>query len=188
MPSYALDPDDLLLPPADRDPAVEGAVVLHPGAAYAARRWPAERFAAVARALHRQGRRVVVTGSPAERPLAQRVARGLPPGSVLAGALDLPGMVALLQSAALVVVGDTGVGHLATACGAPAVHLFGPEPPARWAPLVHPERHLVLWHGREGVDVGGGGRADRVDPLMERIGADEVLAAAEALLLALPRR
>ncbi|WP_218566693.1 glycosyltransferase family 9 protein [Vallicoccus soli] len=182
VPSYELDPADLLLPPAQDAPAVEGAVVVHPGAAYAARRWPAERFAAVARALASEGRRVVVTGSAPERPLAEEVARGLGPGAVLAGALDLPGMVALLQSAALVVVGDTGVGHLATACGAPAVHLFGPEPPGRWAPLVHPERHAVLWHGVEGVDTGGGGRAGVPDPLTLRITVDEVLAAARRLL------
>ena len=56
-------------------PWVRGAAVIHPGAASGSRRWPAERFAAVARALAADGERVVITGSMAERPLAWQVAR-----------------------------------------------------------------------------------------------------------------
>ena len=70
------DPDALDLPaPAGARPPRPGATVLHPGAASAARRWPAERFAAVARAEREAGRRVVVTGSAAERDARSRVAR-----------------------------------------------------------------------------------------------------------------
>ena len=68
-----------------------GAVVIHPGASAPSRRWPAARFAEVARALAEQGERVVVTGSAGERPLAAAVAEaaGLPADSLLAGDLDL---------------------------------------------------------------------------------------------------
>lgn len=168
------DPDDLLLPaPALPSPA-PGAVVIHPGAVSESRRWPAERFAAVARRLAERGHRVVLTGGAPERPLAERVRRraGLPADSVLAGATDLGSLAALVAGAALVVCGDTGPGHLASAYRTPSVLLFGPTPPARWGPPPGP--HTVIWHG---TDVGDP-HADRPDPALLAITVDEVLAAA----------
>jgi hypothetical protein len=63
-------PDDLRLDRAGDD----GTVVVHPGAASASRRWPARRWAAVARALVQAGEKVVVTGGPGERALCREVA------------------------------------------------------------------------------------------------------------------
>ena len=171
------DPTDLLLPPAPEASPAPGAVVIHPGAAYASRRWPVERFAAVADALTRDGHPVVVTGSAVERGLAERVVTGSEAVS-LAGRLSLAELVPLLQRARLVVVGDTGVGHLATACAAPTVHLFGPEPPSRWGPLIQPDRHVVLWHGQRPGDP----RGATLDPALAAITVAEVLAAAYTLL------
>ncbi|MCM0679140.1 glycosyltransferase family 9 protein, partial [Micromonospora phytophila] len=64
-----------------------GMSIVHPGAKAAQRRWPPARFAAVARELTGRGHRVVVTGTPGERAIAQEVARraGLPDEAVLAG-------------------------------------------------------------------------------------------------------
>src|SRR5918997_402815 len=45
---------------------------VHPGAAAESRRWPPDRFAQVAAQLGREGHRVVITGGPAERALAER--------------------------------------------------------------------------------------------------------------------
>ena len=53
-----------------------GVTVLHPGSKVPAKRWPAERFAALARALTERGHRVLLTGSADERALAARVADG----------------------------------------------------------------------------------------------------------------
>jgi ADP-heptose:LPS heptosyltransferase len=97
-----------------------------------------ERFAAVAAALRADGHRVVVTGGPSERDLAAAV--GAEPV-----ATDLTELAALVADAALVVCGDTGVAHLATAYGTPSVLLFGPTPPAEWGPRSGP--HTVLWRG-----------------------------------------
>ncbi|MFF5990578.1 glycosyltransferase family 9 protein [Prauserella flavalba] len=171
------DPDDLALPaPKGPNPA-PGAVVLHPGAAFPSRRWPAHRFAAVARAL--AGHRVVVTGGAGEEGLAREVAEaaGLAEDAVLAGRTDLAGLAAVVADAALVVCGDTGVGHLATAFGTPSVLLFGPTPPSRWGPPGNRSRHKVLWAGRRGDPF-----ADRPDPGLLRITEAEVLAAARMLL------
>jgi ADP-heptose:LPS heptosyltransferase len=157
------DPADLALDrPAVASPA-PGAVVLHPGAAAGARRWPVDRFAAVARALGRE-HRAVVTAGPSERDLAAAVgAEVLTP--------DLLELAALVAEAALVVCGDTGVAHLATAYGTPSVQLFGPTPPAEWGPRGGP--HTVLWHGGRGDPHGA-----EPDPALLAITVDEVVTAA----------
>jgi ADP-heptose:LPS heptosyltransferase len=151
------DPDDLdLRRPRPRGVRLpDGATVVHVGAKEVARRWPADRFAAVARELAAAGHRVAITGSAAELPLAARVARraGLPGTTVYAGRTDLTRLAALVARARLVVTGDTGVAHLATAYRVPSVVLFGPEPPWRWGPPANRPWHRVIWPGEEAADV-----------------------------------
>ena len=122
---------------------------------------------------------MVVTGAPAERPLATEVAAraGLPPDAVLAGRTDLLGLAALVAGARLVVCGDTGVGHLATAYRTPSVLLFGPTPPAEWGPPDRPE-HLVLWPGTGRGDPHGAGP----DEALLAVRVSEVLAAVTTVL------
>jgi ADP-heptose:LPS heptosyltransferase len=161
--------------PAVPSPA-PGAVVVHPGAAFPARRWPPERFAVVARALAAGGRRVVVTGSLGERALADSVAAGLGEDTVLAGRTGLAELAALVADAELVVCGDTGAGHLATAFGTPSVVLFGPTPPARWGPPADRPQHRPLWTGRVGDPFG-----TEPDPGLLELTVTDVLAAVPAL-------
>lgn len=144
----ACDPEDLAIGRPDGYPRRDGVVVIHPGAAAPSRRWPADRFATVAAALTAAGHRVVVTGSARERALAEDVAAqaGLNESAVLAGQLDVLGMVALISDCQLLVCGDTGVGHIATATGTPSVLLFGPTPPSRWGPRGA-GRHITVWAG-----------------------------------------
>lgn len=139
-------------PPVDVPAARPGATVVHPGAASPARRWPADRWAAVVRAEIGAGRDVVVTGGPAEVALGRAVAAaaGLPGSAVLSGATDVLELAAVVAKAGRVVSGDTGVAHLATALGRPSVVLFGPESPARWGPPAGDDRHVALWAGRRG--------------------------------------
>jgi len=178
------DPADLLLtPPLPRGPAAgptgPPVVVVHPGAAAPARRWPATRFAAVARGLAAGGWPVVITGDAAEQSLAQQVARSarLPDDAVLAGRTGLAELARVVAGAALVVCGDTGVAHLATATGTPSVLLFGPMPPAEWGPVRDLDRHVVLWSGR-----GGDPRGPVPHPGLLAIAVPDVLAAAHTLL------
>jgi ADP-heptose:LPS heptosyltransferase len=167
--------DDLdLQRPAAPSPR-RGAVVVHPGAADPARRWPAQRFAAVAAALHHD-HDVVVTGMSSERALAAQVARGagLPDEAVLAGKLDLAQLAGLVAEARLVVCGDTGVAHLATAYRTPSVLLFGPMSPALWGPPAPRPQHRVLWH----PDLASAPRPDHgPHPALLAITVAEVLAA-----------
>ncbi|MGV0741563.1 glycosyltransferase family 9 protein [Mycolicibacterium sp. XJ870] len=145
------DPTDLGVERPSDYPARAGVVVVHPGAAFPARRWPAERYAAVAAALSDGGHEVVVTGGAHEIELARTVVdlAGLPESALLAGTLDLLGMVALISDCRLLVCGDTGVGHIATAAGTPSVLLFGPTPPSRWGPRGDGP-HVALWAGDRG--------------------------------------
>ncbi|NJC71008.1 glycosyltransferase family 9 protein [Planosporangium thailandense] len=151
-------------------PEWAGAVVVHPGASGPERRWPVPRFAAVARRLAAAGHRVLISGSPGEAADAHELAAaaGLPPAAVLAGRTDLGALAALIAHARLLICGDTGVAHLATAYGTRSVLLFGPVSPALWGPPPR-RRHTVLWRGPQGL---------------ERIGVDEVYEAACAQLAA----
>jgi ADP-heptose:LPS heptosyltransferase len=174
------DPADLALPAPDVAPPVQGAVVIHPGAAFPSRRWPMERFAAVAAKVAAWGLPVAVTGSLAEQQLALSVAAraGLPGTAVLAGRTALVELAALVSSARLVVCGDTGVAHLATAYGTPSVILFGPISPRLWGPPPGIGPHRALWHdGAEGDPWG-----KQIDPRLLEITVGEVVAAAEQLL------
>lgn len=177
------DPADLRLPPPAAPPGPRP-VLMHPGARYGSKRWPAPRFAALAAALTRNGHHVVLTGSADERPLAETVAAAadLPPDRVLAGRTDLAQLCALVASAALVVCGDTGIAHIASAFGTPSVVLFGPVGPQQWGPPPDgPHEALADPRWRRGDPF-----ADDPDPALLAIGVADVLAAA-GRVLAQPR-
>lgn len=176
MPS---DPDEVgIAVPAIPSPA-PGAAVVHVGAFYGSRRWPADRFAAVARALAERGHEVVFSGSAAERERARAVAAagGFPEESVLAGRIELDAFAALVAHAALVVTVDTGAAHLASAYRTPSVVIFGPAPPEEWGPPVGGP-HLVLTDASKRV---GDTFGSAPDPALLAVTVDDVLAAVDRL-------
>ena len=160
-------------PPCRPAPA-RGATLLHPGAASPSRRWPVDRWAAVARAEAGAGRPVIVTGGPAEVELAAAVAAGagLPPSAVCAGSTNVLDLAAMVAGAGRVVCGDTGVAHLATALGTPSIVLFGPVSPELWGPPPDRPQHVALWAGRTGDPHGR-----TVDPGLLEISVDDVVGA-----------
>ena len=173
----AADVTDLRLDDPGRSPRAADATLIHPGAASGARRWPPERFAVVARAELERGRRVIVTGSADEHPMALEVARraSLREGALLAGQTDVMDLARLVASAARVICGDTGVAHLATAFGVPSVVLFGPVSPALWGPPAS-DAHIPLWTGRAGSP-----HEARTSPGLLEIRVADVLAALDDL-------
>lgn len=154
-------------------------IVVHPGSSTPAEQWPPERFAAVAERLRASGLPVLVTGSATELGLAHRVAEqaGIPENAVIAGDLTLKQLAVTVAGAALVVTGDTGAGHLATAFGTPSVLIFGPNPPAWTGPPPQRPQHIALWAGHIGNP-----RATGPDPGLLMISVDEVVDAAERQL------
>jgi ADP-heptose:LPS heptosyltransferase len=112
-------------------------VVVHPGASVPARACPPELAAAVVRTLAAAGRRVLVTGAPAERSLTAYAAG--PHGTDLGGRTGLAQLAAVLAGADALVVGNTGPAHVAAAVGTPVVSLFAPTVPyEKWRPYRVP--------------------------------------------------
>lgn len=119
--------------------------VVHAGARYASRRWPARRFAEVADRLAAAGFRVLLTGSGGEQALVAEVAAAMRgPCLPLAGCTDLWTLGALVAEARVVVCNDTGISHVAAATGTPSVVVSSGSDVARWAPQ-DAQRHRVLW-------------------------------------------
>lgn len=111
--------------------------LLVPGAAphRPAKRWPADRYADLARRLGDLGCAVELVGGAAETTLAQDIATAAPGAANLAGRTDPAGLATLGARAALAVGNDTGPMHLIAAAGAPSVCLFSADSdPALCAP------------------------------------------------------
>lgn len=170
----AADPADVRVPSPSQPSPAPGAVVVHPGAEAAARRWPARHYATVVRRLVAEDCRVVVTGGPGEEELTKEVAEdaGVGAENVLSGGLPFAQLSALVAGASCLLSGDTGPAHLAVAHGTPSVTLFGPVAPRLWGPPSDP-RHTALWHPGPPGDPHG----TVPDPSLLRIGTVEVLAA-----------
>jgi ADP-heptose:LPS heptosyltransferase len=160
-----------------RVPVTGGDTVIHSGSGSATRRWPVDRWAAVARELTDRGARVVFTGSPGERAAALEAIElaGLGPDADATGTTGVLDLARLVARAGLVLGVDSGVPHLATVLRRRAVTLFGPTPPTEWGPPPGDLRHRVIWRGQRGLEYG-----DATDPGLLEITAADVVAAATA--------
>lgn len=116
----------------------DGFALLNPGAAWPNKRWPPERFGAVARHLReRHGLPAFVLWGAGEAELADAVVSASSGAAVRAPSTSLADLLALSRRARLMLSGDTGPLHLAAAMGTPIVGLYGPTWPERngpWAP------------------------------------------------------
>jgi heptosyltransferase-2 len=112
-------------------------VALCPGSTNSrAKRWPAERFAAVADMLVKTaGANVILIGAGEESEVSEEVARlmGTRP-AVLTGRTSLAETAAVLRASDLLITNDTGPAHLAAAVGCPVVVIFGPTNPLTTRP------------------------------------------------------
>jgi heptosyltransferase I len=157
-----------------------GYIVINPGAAWPNKRWPPDRFAALAKALReRTGLHSLVTWGPKERALADAVSQGSAGAASPAPPTSVADLGALMRSAALVISGDTGPLHIGAAVGTPIVGLFGPTRPERngpWEPrdeVISRSGTCVCHHKRNCL---------RGAPCINEITVDEVVAAAERRL------
>ena len=112
--------------------------------ARAEKRLPADWFLELARRLRASGRRVALTGGPAERELLQ--GKALPEGVTAAPELPLRAFAATVANARAVLTADTGPMHLAVAVGTPTVELFSHTEPWRFG-YAHLPGHRVLDSG-----------------------------------------
>jgi heptosyltransferase-1 len=158
-------------------PAVSGqkAVVINPGAGWGAKRWPVERYAAVAVGLIGRGFRVVVNAGPGEEALADAIEASA--GSATRINCSLGQLIALTRRVALVIAGDTGPLHLACALGRPVVGIYGPTDPSRNGP--YGTRFKVLRSPESRRDHT---RREAPEAGLLTIQPDDVLTAADELL------
>ena len=112
-------------------------VALNPGASHAVNRWSTDQFAALADLLaEKLAVKVILVGGAQDSALAQEIV-----SKAKTTPLDITGKASLLQTGALLkkcavlVSGDTGPLHLATAVGTKVVALFGAADPARTGPV-----------------------------------------------------
>jgi hypothetical protein len=109
-------------------------LVLAPGGVTANKRWPRERFSAVARRLvggSLEGARVVVLGAAVrDAEITRAIVSSLDADGVaardLGQGLDLLAAAALMERATLCIGNDNALTHIAAAVGAPTLTLFGP--------------------------------------------------------------
>ena len=112
-------------------------VAIAPGAVYGpAKAWPAERYRELARGLRdRAGVPVLLLGTSDEHALAEQVRNGEAGILNWCGTTDLPGLVAVLSRAALLVSNDSGAMHVMAALRRPQVAIFGSTSPAWTGPI-----------------------------------------------------
>jgi ADP-heptose:LPS heptosyltransferase len=99
------------------------------------KRWPVERFAALAAALNARGIQPVILGTAPEQPLAEAIRAACPAARSLVGETGFAEIATLARQARLAVGNDTGPMHLIAAAGCPSVVLFSDDSdPALCAP------------------------------------------------------
>jgi ADP-heptose:LPS heptosyltransferase len=159
-------------------------VVLAPGGGENAgwsmpqKRWPVERFAALARALHeRPGLATVVVGGPQDDGLAAEIARRAAPGTVTdATGNSLAVSAAIIGRGSLLVTNDSVAMHLGLVLHTPFVALFGPTNPRAVLPPDGPFRVLLpdvpcspcFWQEKPGLRSSAGRGSFEPCPRFER--------------------
>ncbi len=119
-------------------------VLLHPGAAWANKRYPTSAWGeSAARLRELRGVDTVVAVAPGEDELAAAIAGASAGAATAVAAPTLADFAALARQASLVMGGDTGPLHLAHALRAPVLMVMGPTDPARHGPYGAPERGLA---------------------------------------------
>jgi lipopolysaccharide heptosyltransferase II len=106
---------------------------LAPGGRWATKRWP--HFVALARELAQRGHPLMLLGGPGDGAFLDELI--VAAGDACAGdtrLLSVAGLASTIAACSAIVTNDSGPAHIAAAVGTPAVVLYGPTSPDRWAP------------------------------------------------------
>lgn len=117
---------------------------IHPGAGHPGKRWPLDRWLAVAERLSGAGRRVAIVAGPEDRTAVNEAVKAMPRPVAVATPPTVGALAALLRRTETAIAGDTGPLHLAAALGAKTVAVYGPSDPVTAAPVG--TGHSVIKH------------------------------------------
>lgn len=106
------------------------------------REWPAERFAELAGMLRADGLTPVLLENPEDAGRVERFRRVAPDVPVVR-VFELRQLLGAIARCDVLVSGDTGPAHMATALGVPRVTLYGPTDPVQWNPRLPTTAILV---------------------------------------------
>ncbi|OGP02501.1 MAG: hypothetical protein A2Z91_03835 [Deltaproteobacteria bacterium GWA2_38_16] len=132
--------------PMDTSSLPKPYMVFHPGSNWTPKRWPTAYFSELGNLLQKQFKvHIVITGLKEDKILAQNISQNLHEKPIdLTGKTSFPLLSNIFHEASCVIAGDTGPMHLAVACGAPVISLYGPT-----SPLLNGPRGLnnfkVIW-------------------------------------------
>lgn len=125
--------------------AIAPAGAKNPGQDMVIRRWPAERFAAVAQALAQDGWQILLIGrSPGDDHVLPTMLGAVPDAVNAIGTFTLRQSAALMKLSRMLICNDSGPMHFAAAVGTPTVSIFGATDPIRKAPRG--TKHRWVWN------------------------------------------
>ena len=131
-------------------PSRRNCLVVHPGSGSESKNWPEAAWTAFLSAwLETEHRSILIVGGEAEGDRLSRLASGLPPDRVeTARSLPLDVLGERMSSCRGFLGHDSGISHLAAACGLPGLVLWGPTNPTVWQPS---SRRFELLIARPGL-------------------------------------
>jgi ADP-heptose:LPS heptosyltransferase len=141
-----IDPDIEDHPHSDSPPSrwrefdVHPNIVIHAGGPMLLKRWASERFMElIKRLLQDYAVKVFLVGGKDEYKLAESILDVVGDDRVinLSGKMTLAELAYLLKQADLFIGNDSGPMHIASACGANVIGLYGPTNPERFGPYGH---------------------------------------------------
>ena len=176
------------IPPTDAAEEVSasagpgGYALINPGAAWPNKRWPPERFGALAAMIRdRWAVRSIVLWGPGEESLASAVVSASSNAATLAPRTTITDLFSIAKGARLMVSGDTGPLHIAAAVRTPVVALFAPTNPERNGPWSAGDIALSRYAG---CSCHYERRCRRAEACINEIATGDVVAAVERRMVA----
>ena len=128
-------------------------IAIHLGSGSELKNWPMDRWGQLIRDLQdkRPNTQIVCITGEAEEARGTVAAAEIHPSIERWHALPLVELATRLGRCSLFLGHDSGISHLASACGVPSLLLFGPTDPATWAP---PQPTVQILQAPEGEMAG----------------------------------
>ena len=120
-------------------------ILIFPGSRDPNKRWNPDRFSEIVNKINETHEvSALVSGAPQEVALVEQVRRGMTAPSTRYAGRDLRRLLALVQTAALVITNDTGPMHLSYLHGTPTVAVYKHMSPIVWGPIKESREFITI--------------------------------------------